>query len=163
MIGTIQISINPFYPHQTVGSLITLHIHRALLQYKYRFFRFGIIHYTDKTVEYKFYLWRLTANGAINDANEILVGILRPRKMHVILRTTYSNAWRYFDLYPIQICFQARISEYQFRLCIECNASQVYSHGLTLVPARISNHMPSEVLGEITYPFLNYNGATVEV
>ena len=23
--------------------------------------------------------------------------------------------------------------------------------------------MPSEVLGEITYPFLNFNGATVEV
>ena len=34
-----------------------------------------------------------------------------------------------------------------------------YKHGLTLLPAWISNHMPSE----ITYPFLNCNGCTVEV
>ena len=27
----------------------------------------------------------------------------------------------------------------------------------------ISNHMPSKVWDEITYPFLNFNGATVEV
>ena len=38
-----------------------------------------------------------------------------------------------------------------------------YLHGLTLIPAWISNHMPSEVWDEISYPFLNFNGATVEV
>ena len=32
-----------------------------------------------------------------------------------------------------------------------------------LIPAWISNHMPSKVWDEITYPFLNFNGATVEV
>ena len=31
------------------------------------------------------------------------------------------------------------------------------------VPARIRNHMPSKVWDEITYPFLNFNGCTVEV
>ena len=36
-------------------------------------------------------------------------------------------------------------------------------HGLTLIPAWISNHMPGKVWDEITYPFLNFNGATVEV
>ena len=30
-------------------------------------------------------------------------------------------------------------------------------------PAWISNYMPGKVWGEITYPFLNFNGATVEV
>ena len=35
-------------------------------------------------------------------------------------------------------------------------------HGLTLIPAWISNHMPSKVWDEITYPFLNFNGVTVE-
>ena len=30
-------------------------------------------------------------------------------------------------------------------------------------PACISNHMPSKVWGEITYPFANFNGCTVEV
>ena len=38
-----------------------------------------------------------------------------------------------------------------------------YYHGLTLmIAAGISNHMPCEVWDEITYPFPNFNGATVE-
>ena len=42
-------------------------------------------------------------------------------------------------------------------------SSPFYLHGLTLIPAWISNHMPGKVWGEITYPFLNFNGCTVEV
>ena len=38
-----------------------------------------------------------------------------------------------------------------------------YKHGLTWIPSWISNHTPSKVWDEITYPFLNFNGATVEV
>ena len=38
-----------------------------------------------------------------------------------------------------------------------------YYHGLTLISAWISNHMPSKVWDEITYSFLNFNGCTVEV
>ena len=34
---------------------------------------------------------------------------------------------------------------------------------LTLIPAWISNHMLSKVWDEITYPFLNFNGATLNV
>ena len=37
-----------------------------------------------------------------------------------------------------------------------------YLHVLTLIPAWISNYMPSNKWDEITYPFLNFNGATVE-
>ena len=33
-----------------------------------------------------------------------------------------------------------------------------YQHGLPLIPALISNYMPSSVRDEITYPFLNFNG-----
>ena len=38
-------------------------------------------------------------------------------------------------------------------------------HGLTLIQAWMSNHMPGKVWDgiTITYPFLNFNGATVEV
>ena len=39
----------------------------------------------------------------------------------------------------------------------------IYWHGLISTPSWISNHMPSEMWGEITYPFPNCNGATVEV
>ena len=38
-----------------------------------------------------------------------------------------------------------------------------YQQGLTLIPAWIGNYMPSKVWNEITYPFLNFNGYTVEV
>ena len=34
---------------------------------------------------------------------------------------------------------------------------------LTLIPAWISNYIHYKLWGEITYPFLNFNGATVEV
>ena len=40
---------------------------------------------------------------------------------------------------------------------------QFYQHGLTLIPAWISNHIYFELWDEITYPFLNFNGCTVEV
>ena len=35
-------------------------------------------------------------------------------------------------------------------------------HGLTLILPWISEHMSSKVWDEITYPFLNFNGTTVE-
>ena len=38
-----------------------------------------------------------------------------------------------------------------------------YEHGLILIPAYISNHMPSKVWDEITYPFLNFKSHTIEV
>ena len=38
-----------------------------------------------------------------------------------------------------------------------------YEHRLTLIPAWISNYIHSKAWDEITYPFLNFNGATVEV
>ena len=43
------------------------------------------------------------------------------------------------------------------------NWGPFYSHGLTLIPAWISNGMLSNVSDGITYPFLNFNGANVEV
>ena len=38
-----------------------------------------------------------------------------------------------------------------------------YSHGLTLIQTWISNHIHCDMCDEITYPFLNFNGATIEV
>ena len=38
-----------------------------------------------------------------------------------------------------------------------------YWQSLTLIPAWISKYMPGKGWSEITYPFLNFNGATVEV
>ena len=38
-----------------------------------------------------------------------------------------------------------------------------YYDGLNLTPAWISNDTHYKVWSEITYPFINFNGATVEV
>ena len=45
----------------------------------------------------------------------------------------------------------------------DISSGPFYKHGLTLIPAWISNHMPRKVWDEITYPFLNFNGCTVGV
>ena len=37
-----------------------------------------------------------------------------------------------------------------------------YEHGLTLIPIRISKHMPSEVW-KITYPFPNFSDVAVKI
>ena len=47
---------------------------------------------------------------------------------------------------------------------VQINCSSLfYQHGLTSIPAWISNLMHSKVWDEITYPFLNFNGCPVEV
>ena len=38
-----------------------------------------------------------------------------------------------------------------------------YKHGLALILAWIRNYIHYKMWDEITYPFLNFNGATVEV
>ena len=38
-----------------------------------------------------------------------------------------------------------------------------YYHGLTSIPVWISNYIHYNVWDEIIYPFLNFNGETVEV
>ena len=44
-----------------------------------------------------------------------------------------------------------------------CIKGPVAPFGLTLIPACLSNHIPSKVWDEITYPFVNFIGATFEV
>ena len=38
-----------------------------------------------------------------------------------------------------------------------------YQHGLTLIPVWISNYIHGKGWDEITYPFLNFNGYTIDV
>ena len=61
-------------------------------------------------------------------------------------------------LYFVPRNFNASL--YRITLC----RSRIYTkHGLTLIPAQISNYLHYKVWDEITYPFPNFNGATVEV
>ena len=45
----------------------------------------------------------------------------------------------------------------------EAPGSQIYWHGLILIPAWIKYHMLNEVWYEVTYPFSNFNGATNDI
>ena len=45
----------------------------------------------------------------------------------------------------------------------QASSSPFHKHGLTLIPAWICNHIHYKMWYEITYPFLIFNGATVEV
>ena len=42
-------------------------------------------------------------------------------------------------------------------ICLGSHWLHFYWHGLTLIPVRISNQMPSKVWDEITYLFLNFD------
>ena len=50
--------------------------------------------------------------------------------------------------------------------CLGMNKSSgppFFKHGSTFILSSICNHMPSKVWDELTYPFPNFNGCTVEV
>ena len=75
--------------------------------------------------------------------------------------------------------FCNRINTYFFRIILKCMymsklsitwptyryrcSGPFYLHGLTLISALISNYIHYKVWDEITYPFSNFNSATVEV
>ena len=46
---------------------------------------------------------------------------------------------------------------------IPTSSTELLTCGLTLIPAWISNYIHYNTWDEITYPFLNFNGCTVEV
>ena len=64
------------------------------------------------------------------------------------------------DLFIYQIVFIIYILDKVSKSIVQVSWG---SHGLTLMSAWIRNHMPSKVWDEITYPFPNFNGCTVEV
>ena len=49
------------------------------------------------------------------------------------------------------------------KVSVESPGAPFYWHGLTLISAWISNYIHYKMWDEIIYPFLNFNGATVEI
>ena len=66
---------------------------------------------------------------------------------------------KWWPNYPYLLSYLSAIGEI-IRVC-QCQGS--YPENTTLIPAWICNHIHYKVWDEITYPFLNFNGATVEV
>ena len=67
-------------------------------------------------------------------------------------------------LYGLRENISVKECETDTHILIHANISgPFYQHGLTLIPAWISNYIHYKVWDELTYPFLNFNGCTVEV
>ena len=56
-------------------------------------------------------------------------------------------------------------SEMYVKMLLDSNDTRgpFHQHGLTLIPAWISNYMPCRLWDEITHPFLNFSGCTIGV
>ena len=72
------------------------------------------------------------------------------------------------NIHDLQLVMMLIVYEYSlFRPCwcikTWTAVAAFTKNGLTLIPAWISNYIHYNVWDEITYPFLNFNGATVEV
>ena len=63
----------------------------------------------------------------------------------------------YLFTHILQGCFTSS------RIVMRLPCSPFYQHGLTLIPAQISNHMLRKLWNEITSPLKNFNGSTIEV
>ena len=80
---------------------------------------------------------------------------------------TYGIYTRQGPLDLLKTAITKMCSHIAFRHCTHCTPSSTWApftdKSLTLIPARISIHITSIVWDEITYPFPNSNGCTVEV
>ena len=77
--------------------------------------------------------------------------------------TYLSTSWRCDDTDSLYIFFTENMSLFiLYNQQWDC-WGPFYLHGLTLNWTWISNYIHYEVWDEITYPFWNFNGATVEV
>ena len=92
-------------------------------------------------------------NVCLTENKELSIYILHPK---VRLRSMVDN-------FLEKRTYIGRILSRDFVITHKYCWGPFYSHGLTLIPAWISNHMRREVWEEINHPFTNFNGCTVEV
>ena len=79
---------------------------------------------------------------------------LHPDLSHLIADVEKWWKIRYFYVTPINYLRE--------RVKYMANFAHWHQNGLTSIPAWISNHMPNKVWDEISYPFPNLNGESVE-
>ena len=77
----------------------------------------------------------------------------KEKRNHVVLL-------RYWGLFALSHSWH---HDWIHLLCEHAIRGPFYWHGLTLIPAWISNHIHYKMWNEITSPFPIFNGATVEV
>ena len=68
--------------------------------------------------------------------------------------------WDY-TIFLLLLCHDNFIVNYSY-LLFQSILDPLYQHGLTSTPALISNYIRFKVWDEMTYPFLNFNSATLK-
>ena len=77
---------------------------------------------------------------------------------------TISKVYHIFDFELTDYTLHLTLTYMPYIDWCEFNLDKPFHyHGSTLIPAWISNHMASKVWNEITYLFVNFNDATIEV
>ena len=72
--------------------------------------------------------------------------------------------WRTIGMFDSRFISHHRFISRQYRLVLLQRTVPPFTNIVfTLIPAWINNHMLNNMGDEITYPFLNFNGCTVEV
>ena len=86
------------------------------------------------------------------------------RNGHQMSATNYQLASHDFRIVlPILASLEEKDRLVHQNRSVNCLKGLIFLYGLTLIPARPSNHMPSKVPIEITDPFPNSNGYTEQI
>ena len=99
----------------------------------------------------------------ISQCHAALCIAITPTHVAIVIDYWNTNA---FSLFARHASYH-KLSDYcdfcAMKPQLQVSSCPFYYHGLTLIPAWISNYIPRKAWDEITYPFLNFNGCTVEV
>ena len=80
-------------------------------------------------------------------------------QIHTSLNVILIYMYMYVCVYHVMLLLNVTMGLLRLKKAF----GPLYWHGLTLILAWISNHMPSNMWDEIVYLFLNFNSYTVEV
>ena len=103
---------------------------------------------------YKLSNWLRHIFNVIHYPHEDTMETLRHRHICSLVSNVFSKKY--------SLCY---LMQYEVKLTYRTPDAidPFYWHGLTLIPAWINNYTHYKVWDEITYPFPNFNGGTVEV
>ena len=112
---------------------------------------------------WSFYL--MGCSPAINPVNDVIITnfIKDKRRSPICLASEYNFKYQQKWMLPGHDFTQFWMLQIQHSFIYMNTSGPFYYHGLAFIPAWISNYMSGKVWDEITNPFLNFNGCTVQV
>ena len=123
------------------------------------------------TVQHLHYRY-INSLASCTNTQMMMVVIITRASMNQEIYSLFSDKAQYHNEYFHSFKYARKTNDlHQFcRLQSYINTKHELGHNsdcrltyINLIPAWLSNHIPSKVWDEITYPFPNFNGGTIEV